>query len=141
MNKRLAHYWLSVGALYLVVAGGVLAVAGVAAGKLFALGGQLAFGVGNEALAGPATGVARLATSVSGALTVFVGVLVWSLRPVFFHVEAGAAVRRAVLAAMGVWFVIDSVCSVWVGAAPNVGGNVSLLLAVAPPLLWRRSEH
>jgi hypothetical protein len=124
--------WFTVGAVYGAGAGMFLVVVAfseAASAQVF----RLAFLLEPDA-AGAASGAARQATAVSGALTLGLGVVAYMLRPgtipePAFDRRAG----RAIAIGLGVWFVIDSAASVGMGAAINVIGNVTFLLALLPP--------
>lgn len=93
----------------------------------------------DPARAGPATPFALGATVVSGALTLFIGVIAWTLQPALLVPAARPIVGRALAISLLVWFVVDSTASIVVGAPMNAVWNVSELVALLPPSVhaWR----
>ncbi len=83
---------------------------------------------------GPLTPAVRLATAVTGALTVGLSVVAWGLRPDAASAPGEARrAGRALAAGMVAWFVLDSAASLALGGALNVVGNATFLIALVPP--------
>jgi hypothetical protein len=124
--------WLAIGAIYGMLSGLSL-VAGAFSKEVCAELARSLFWPHAEA-AGAITNVARQAIAVSGALTAGLGAIAWFSRP--GEASEPAADRRAgraLAAGIVLWFIVDSAASVAIGAAMNVVGNVSFLVAVLPP--------
>lgn len=77
-------------------------------------------------------------SALTGGFLTGWGVLIWCLSE-GVHDAAPEGVRRAVLASLLAWFVVDSAGSLVSGNASNAGFNILvLLLAVGP--LWRAAK-
>jgi hypothetical protein len=77
----------------------------------------------------------RFLSALTGGFLFGWGVMVLGLRAWLFDVSP-EGVRRTVVVSMCSWFVLDSIGSVAAGAAPNVVGNIAVLLLGVGPL-WR----
>jgi len=132
--------WLGAGALYAAAVGVWLVAIGVAPDVGFERMVSSIFRSTTEH-AGGASVVARNATAVSGALTLFVAVIAWTLRPALLVPAARALVGRALAQSLVAWFLVDSIASVLIGAPFNALWNATLLIALLPPAVaaWRSS--
>ena len=132
MLPKFWMHWFSIGAGYAVLAGiSLVAVAfSPDASREFI---RSVFEPHPEA-GGPLTVGIQQAIAVSGALTAGWGVIAWFLRPGGCADPVGdRRAGRALAAGLISWFVIDSSASGAMGAARNVVGNLTLLLALLPP--------
>jgi len=74
-------------------------------------------------------------SAVTGGFLFGWGVMIWCLSGRAYEL-APEAVRRAVLAGLLAWFVLDSAGSIASGTAANAGFNVLVLLLAVGPLWW-----
>jgi hypothetical protein len=84
-------------------------------------------------------GAMRFLSALTGGFLTGWGALIFCLRRWVYDL-APEQTRRAVLAGLLSWFVIDSLGSVMSGAVPNVFFNVVVLLTAAGPL-WRPARE
>ena len=77
----------------------------------------------------------RFLSALTGGFLVGWAVLVWQLSEHVYD-QAPEAVRKALLASAGAWFLFDSTGSVTSGQWPNVLWNLLILAIVIGPL-WR----
>lgn len=87
---------------------------------------------GRERLDDPTT---RFLSALTGGFLMGWGVLVWVLAR-HVHPLAPEPVRRAVLAGLLAWFLVDSTGSITSGNPINAGFNIVVLLILAGPLWW-----
>ena len=126
--------WLKTAALIVVLAGVVFAL-----GAWTPLAGPAAFLTdftfwpidGAQALAGAE---ARLMSGVLGAVMAGWGVMLWLIADRLYPVDP-ALVRTAILASVGIWFVVDCLASLAAGAPLNLAFNIVFLALFAIPLL------
>ena len=81
----------------------------------------------------------RLLSALAGGFLVCWGVLIWCLQA-WVYDAAPEGVRRAVLAGLLAWCVLDSAGSVAAGAPMNAVFNTALLLVAVGPL-WRPARE
>ena len=86
-----------------------------------------------------ADGTMRFLTALTGGFLFGWGVMILALRH-WVYAAAPEPTRRAVLAGLCAWCVLDSAGSVAAGVPSNVAFNVLVLLAAAGPL-WFRATH
>jgi hypothetical protein len=130
--------WLKTGALVVIVAGLVFAL-----GAFPPLAGPAAFLIdftfwpidGAEALAGVE---ARLMCGVLGAVMTGWGTMLWLIADRLYPLDPALA-RTVILASVGIWFVLDCLASLAVGAPLNLAFNLVFLALFAIPLL--RADH
>ncbi|WP_299281031.1 hypothetical protein [uncultured Tateyamaria sp.] len=77
----------------------------------------------------------RFLSALTGGFLLGWGVMIWCLR-VWVYDHAPEGVRRAVLAGILAWFVLDSAGSIASGTASNAAFNVVILMIAVGPL-WR----
>lgn len=77
----------------------------------------------------------RFLTAITGGFLLGWGVMVWFLAT-RVHVLAPEPVRKAVVAGLVAWFLLDSAGSIASGNASNVGFNIIVLLILVGPLWW-----
>lgn len=139
MSHRLHKAWLKVSAVVVASFGPVLALGsmpGTAEPARFALD------LLNWPLDGSATFAApdtRFLSAVSGGFLMGWGVTLWMLASHAYD-QAPEGVRRSAMAGYLAWFLTDSAGSIATGAAPNVIGNVIVLLIGVGPL-WRPARE
>lgn len=78
----------------------------------------------------------RFLSALTGGFLFGWGVMIWCLSAWVYDL-APDAVRRAVLAGVLGWFVLDSAGSILSGNASNAVFNVPVLLIAVGPLWWR----
>ena len=88
-----------------------------------------------QSFAAPTT---RFLSALTGGFLLGWGVMIFCLRQWVYDL-APEGVRRAVLAGVLSWFVLDSAGSIASGNASNAGFNVIVLLAAVGPM-WRPAE-
>ena len=81
----------------------------------------------------------RFLTALTGGFLLGWGVTIWFLAT-RVHALAPEPTRKAVLAGLLAWFVLDSAGSIASGNASNAGFNVVVLLILAGPL-WIPAEN
>ena len=81
----------------------------------------------------------RFLSALTGGFLFGWGVMVWCLSS-WVYDAAPEGVRRAVLAGLGAWFVLDSAGSIASGNASNALFNV-IVLAIAVGPLWRPARR
>jgi hypothetical protein len=125
--------WITLWCWGVILFGAVLATAGLPATEAMA---GLAFSVIGGADVGPdyfeAPGM-RFSVALMGAVTLGWGFTILFLLPAIH--AAGAPAWRGLVAAMMIWFVIDSAFSVMTGFAMNAVSNTVLLILLLVPLL------
>lgn len=77
----------------------------------------------------------RFLTAITGGFLFGWGIMVWFLATQV-HALAPEPVRKAVVAGLAAWFVLDSAGSIASGNASNAGFNVIVLLILVGPLWW-----
>lgn len=125
--------WIIFWCWIIIVFGAVLATAGLPALDGFA---RFAFSViGGAAVEASyfETQDFRFAVALMGAVTLGWGLTILFLLPAIH--AAGAPAWRGLMAAMLIWFVIDSAFSVSTGFALNALSNTLLLIGLLVPLL------
>ncbi len=90
---------------------------------------------------GPESAAMRLWTGIAGALLAGWAVCLWMLIKSTAEMGQGGqtaerVVGRSALAGIAIWFVLDSIVSLWVAAPVNVGFNLLYLIVVGVPC-WR----
>lgn len=77
----------------------------------------------------------RFLTAITGGFLLGWGVMVWFLAT-RVHPLAPEPVRKAVVAGLIAWFLLDSAGSIVSGNASNAGFNIIVLLILVGPLWW-----
>jgi hypothetical protein len=125
--------WIALWCWGVIIFGAVLATAGLPATEGIA---GLAFSVIGGAEVGPGyfdpPGM-RFSVALMGAVTLGWGFTILFLLPAIH--AAGAPAWRGLVAAMLIWFVIDSAFSVMTGFALNAVSNTVLVILLLVPLL------
>jgi hypothetical protein len=135
MTRRLHKFWLKVTAVIVGSFGPVFFLGTMAATQEPA---RLTLDILSWPVDGATTYAAadtRFLSALTGGFLLGWGVMIWCLSA-WVYDKAPEATRRAVIAGVLAWFVLDSAGSIASGNASNAAFNVIvLLLAVGP--LWR----
>lgn len=140
MNHELHRTWLKVTAFVIGSFGPVFSLGSVRATSeparltLDLLGWPLD---GSSTFESPDT---RFLAALTGGFLMGWGVMVYAMAK-WVHPHAPEAVRRAVLAGVGAWFVTDSCGSIASGNASNALFNVLVLALAVGPLAWPASSE
>ena len=138
MTQAFHKFWLKVTAVIIGAFGPVFALGSMAATQEPA---RLSLDILSWPIDGATTYAAadtHFLSALAGGFLFGWGVMIWCLS-VWAHDSAPEGVRKAVLAGILAWFVLDSVGSIASGNPSNAGFNIIvLLLAVGP--LWRPAE-
>lgn len=138
MTQAFHKFWLKVTAVIIGAFGPVFALGSMAATQEPA---RLSLDILSWPIDGATTYAAadtHFLSALAGGFLFGWGVMIWCLS-VWAHDSAPEGVRKAVLAGILAWFVLDSVGSIASGNPSNAGFNIIVLfLAVGP--LWRPAE-
>ena len=138
MTQAFHKFWLKVTAVIIGAFGPVFALGSMAATQEPA---RLSLDILSWPIDGATTYAAadtHFLSALAGGFLFGWGVMIWCLS-VWAHDSAPEGVRRAVLAGILAWFVLDSAGSIASGNPSNAGFNIIVLfLAVGP--LWRPAE-
>lgn len=138
MTQAFHKFWLKVTAVIIGAFGPVFALGSMAATQEPA---RLSLDILSWPIDGATTYAAadtHFLSALAGGFLFGWGVMIWCLS-VWAHDSAPEGVRKAVLAGILAWFVLDSAGSIASGNPSNAGFNIIVLfLAVGP--LWRPAE-
>ena len=138
MTQAFHKFWLKVTAVIIGAFGPVFALGSMAATQEPA---RLSLDILSWPIDGATTYAAadtHFLSALAGGFLFGWGVMIWCLS-IWAHDSAPEGVRKAVLAGILAWFVLDSAGSIASGNPSNAGFNIIVLfLAVGP--LWRPAE-
>ena len=138
MTQAFHKFWLKVTAVIIGAFGPVFALGSMAATQEPA---RLSLDILSWPIDGATTYAAadtHFLSALAGGFLFGWGVMIWCLS-IWAHDSAPEGVRKAVLAGILAWFVLDSAGSIASGNPSNAGFNIIVLFFAVGPL-WRPAE-